>query len=64
MKGDVIARKHRYGNLVFDRDAIVRAALRAYLEAFAGFGAGTRLTGGYVPDVRGAAVVGGSFSAR
>lgn len=26
-------RKHRYGNLVFDRDAIVRAALRAYVEA-------------------------------
>jgi hypothetical protein len=35
--GKVIERKHRYGNLVFDRDAIVRAALRAYLEAiFAG----------------------------
>ena len=29
----MIARKHRYGNLVFDRDAIVRAALRAYVEA-------------------------------
>jgi hypothetical protein len=30
----MIARKHRrYGNLVFDRDAIVRAALRAYFEA-------------------------------
>jgi hypothetical protein len=33
----MIERKHRYGNLVFDRDAIVRAALRAYIEAiFAG----------------------------
>jgi hypothetical protein len=32
----VIERKHRYGNLVFDRDAIVRAALRAYLEAIFG----------------------------
>ena len=29
----MIARKHRYGHLVFDRDAIVRAALRAYVEA-------------------------------
>jgi hypothetical protein len=29
----MIARKHRYGNLVFDRDAIVRGALRAYVEA-------------------------------
>jgi len=28
----MIERKHRYGNLVFDRDAIVRAALRAYVE--------------------------------
>jgi hypothetical protein len=35
--GKMIERKHRYGNLVFDRDAIVRAALRAYVEgAFAG----------------------------
>lgn len=32
----MIERKHRYGNLVFDRDAIVRAALRAYLEAIFG----------------------------
>ncbi|MEP7119553.1 MAG: hypothetical protein ABJE95_01540 [Byssovorax sp.] len=33
----MIERKHRqYGNLVFDRDAIVRAALRAYVEAIAG----------------------------
>jgi hypothetical protein len=33
----MIERKHRYGNLVFDRDAIVRAALRAYVEGtFAG----------------------------
>jgi hypothetical protein len=33
----MIARKHRrYGNLVFDRDAIVRAALRAYFEAIFG----------------------------
>ena len=33
----MIERNHRYGNLVFDRDAIVRAALRAYVEgAFAG----------------------------
>jgi hypothetical protein len=29
----MIERKHRYGNLVFDRNAIVRAALRAYVEA-------------------------------
>jgi hypothetical protein len=29
----MIERNHRYGNLVFDRDAIVRAALRAYVEA-------------------------------
>src|SRR5512141_2027737 len=29
----MIERKHRYGNLAFDRDAIVRAALRAYFEA-------------------------------
>jgi hypothetical protein len=29
----MIERKHRYGRLVFERDAIVRAALRAYLEA-------------------------------
>src|SRR4051794_8378073 len=29
----MIERKHRFGNLVFDRDAIVRAALRAYVEA-------------------------------
>ena len=28
----MIERKHRFGNLVFDRDAIVRAALRAYIE--------------------------------
>ena len=28
----MIERKHRYGSLVFDRDAIVRAALRAYVE--------------------------------
>jgi hypothetical protein len=28
----MIARAHRFGNLVFDRDAIVRAALRAYVE--------------------------------
>ncbi len=32
----MIERKHRYGNLVFDRDAIVRAALRAYVEAIFG----------------------------
>lgn len=33
----MIGRKHRrYGNLVFDRDAIVRAALRAYVEAIFG----------------------------
>jgi len=32
----MIERKHRYGNLVFDRDAIVRAALRAYFEALFG----------------------------
>jgi hypothetical protein len=29
----MINRKHRFGHLVFDRDAIVRAALRAYVEA-------------------------------
>lgn len=29
----MIERKHRLGQLVFDRDAIVRAALRAYVEA-------------------------------
>lgn len=28
----MIERKHRYGNLVFGRDTIVRAALRAYVE--------------------------------
>jgi len=32
----MIERKHRYGNLVFDRNAIVRAALRAYVEAIFG----------------------------
>jgi hypothetical protein len=33
----MIERKHhRYGNLAFDRDAIVRAALRAYIEAIFG----------------------------
>jgi len=34
--GNMVERKHRYGNLVFDRDAIVRAAVRAYLEAIFG----------------------------
>ena len=34
----MIERKHRCGNLVFDRDAIVRAALRAYVEAVLGNG--------------------------
>ncbi|MEO5729090.1 MAG: hypothetical protein ABI134_23010, partial [Byssovorax sp.] len=29
----MIKRNHRVGHLVFDRDAIVRAALRAYVEA-------------------------------
>lgn len=29
----MISRAHRFGTLVFDRDAIVRAALRAYVEA-------------------------------
>jgi hypothetical protein len=29
----MIERNHRFGHLVFDRDAIVRAALRAYVEA-------------------------------
>jgi hypothetical protein len=29
----MIKREHRYGNLVFDQNAIVRAALRAYFEA-------------------------------
>ncbi|MFT3768422.1 MAG: hypothetical protein QM820_23485 [Minicystis sp.] len=32
----MVERKHRYGNLVFDRDAIIRAALRAYFEAIFG----------------------------
>ena len=32
----MIERKHRYGNLIFDRDAIVRAGLRAYFEAIFG----------------------------
>lgn len=31
----MIERNHRFGRLVFDRDAIVRAALRAYVEAIA-----------------------------
>jgi hypothetical protein len=29
----MVERKHRFGRLVFDRDAIVRAALRAYVES-------------------------------
>jgi hypothetical protein len=29
----VVVRTHRFGRLVFDRDAIVRAALRAYIES-------------------------------
>lgn len=37
-------RKHRYGNLVFDRDAIVRASLRAYIEAIFGKGLLKRLS--------------------
>ncbi len=32
----MVERKHRFGNLVFDRDAIVRAALRAYFEGIFG----------------------------
>ncbi|MEO7327433.1 MAG: hypothetical protein ABI193_02565, partial [Minicystis sp.] len=32
----MIERNHRFGRLVFDRDAIVRAALRAYIEAIFG----------------------------
>ncbi|MBK9266347.1 MAG: hypothetical protein IPM54_42000 [Polyangiaceae bacterium] len=28
----MVERQHYYGRLVFDRDAIVRAALRAYVE--------------------------------
>ena len=40
----MVERKHRYGNLVFDRDAIVRAALRAYLEAIFGEGPLTRVS--------------------
>jgi hypothetical protein len=32
----MIERNHRFGHLVFDRDAIVRAALRAYVEAIFG----------------------------
>jgi hypothetical protein len=34
--GKMIERKHRCGKLVFDRNAIVRAALRAYIEAMFG----------------------------
>lgn len=34
----MIERNHRFGHLVFDRDAIVRAALRAYVEAIFGKG--------------------------
>src|SRR5512132_4360386 len=33
----MIERTTRFGHLVFDRDAIVRAALRAYVEAIAGW---------------------------
>jgi hypothetical protein len=32
----MVERNHRFGRLVFDRDAIVRAALRAYVEAIFG----------------------------
>ncbi len=32
----MIERNHRFGHLVFDRDTIVRAALRAYVEAIFG----------------------------
>jgi hypothetical protein len=32
----MIERNHRFGRLVFDRDAIVRAALRAYVEGILG----------------------------
>ena len=42
--GTMIVREHRYGNLVFDRDAIVRAALRAYFEAIFGEGPLKRLS--------------------
>ena len=34
----MVERKYPYGNLVFDRDAIVRAALRAYVESIFGSG--------------------------
>jgi hypothetical protein len=40
----MIERKHRYGNLVFDHDAIVRAAVRAYIEAIFGGGPFRRLS--------------------
>jgi hypothetical protein len=40
----MIERKHRYANLVFDRDAIVRAALRAYFESIFRNGPPSRLS--------------------
>ncbi len=40
----MIERTHRYGRLVFDRDAIVRAALRAYIEGIFGKGSLKRLS--------------------
>jgi hypothetical protein len=40
----MIERKHRYGDLVFDRNAIVRAALRAYVEAIFGSGSLKRVS--------------------
>ena len=40
----MIERRHRFGNLLFDRDAIVRAALRAYVEVIFGKGPLTRLS--------------------
>jgi hypothetical protein len=39
----MIKREHRKGTLVFDRDAIVRAALRAYVEAIIKASPGCRL---------------------
>jgi hypothetical protein len=48
----MIERKHRYGNLVFDRDAIVRAALRAYFEGIFRHGRPSRLASPGCDDPR------------
>jgi OOP family OmpA-OmpF porin len=41
-----------------------RMYFTAKRQVYAGLGVGTRLTGGYAPDFRGVAVVGGSFGLR